>query len=125
MTNRRRFLKSAAVPAFGTMLPATYSSAATPKRDFFKELGVRPVINAAAALTALTGSLMLPEAAAAWDSVSRKFVRLDELHNAVGQKIANLVQSEAAMVSSGAAGALVVARRRSSYLTCLEVAAKA
>jgi uncharacterized pyridoxal phosphate-dependent enzyme len=108
MTNRRRFLKSAAIPAIGTMLPATASSAATLKRDFFKELGVRPVINAAGALTALTGSLMLPEAAAAWDSVSRKFVRLDELHNAVGQKIADLVHSEAAMVSSGAAGALVV-----------------
>ena len=41
MTNRRNFLKSEAVPAIGTILPITDSSAATPKRDIFKELGVR------------------------------------------------------------------------------------
>jgi L-seryl-tRNA(Ser) seleniumtransferase len=51
---------------------------------------------------------MLPEAAEAWNFASRQFVRLDELHDAVGKQIAKLVHAEAAMVSSGAAGALVI-----------------
>jgi hypothetical protein len=84
MTDRRTFVKSAAVPVLGTMMPSAQSLPANPKRDFLKELGVKPVINAAGALTALTGSLMLPEAAAAWHSASRQFVRFDELHEAVG-----------------------------------------
>ena len=59
-------------------------------------------------MTALTGSLMLPEAADAWNAASRQFVRLDALHDAVGKRIAELVQAPAAMVSSGAAGALLI-----------------
>jgi L-seryl-tRNA(Ser) seleniumtransferase len=39
---------------------------------------------------------------------SKRFVMLDELHDKVGQRIAELVKSEAAMVSSGAASALTL-----------------
>ncbi len=54
-------------------------------RDVIQELGVRSFINAAGTFTALTGSLMRPEAVAAMQVASRKFVRLEDLHDAVGK----------------------------------------
>jgi len=79
------------------------------KRDFLKELGVRPIINGAGAYTMMTGSLMNPEAVRAIEAMSHDFVRLDELHDAVGQRIAKLLGCEAAMVPSGAAAGLTLA----------------
>ncbi|MEK7409083.1 MAG: aminotransferase class V-fold PLP-dependent enzyme, partial [Acidobacteriota bacterium] len=82
--------------------------AAAAKRDFFKELGVRTFINAAGTYTALTASLMPPEVKQAWEYASRHYVVLDELHDAVGKRIASLIGCEAAMVSAGAASALTL-----------------
>lgn len=106
MANRRRFLQgSLAAPLAGT---AFTLSAATSKRDYFKELGVQPIINAAGTYTSFTASLMLPEVMEAINYASKTFVRLNELHDAVGKKIASLLEAEAAMVSSGAASALTL-----------------
>jgi L-seryl-tRNA(Ser) seleniumtransferase len=82
--------------------------AAPRKRDYFKELGVRPFINAAGTYTTLTASLMLPEVVQAIEYSSKQFVRLQELHDAVGKQIASLVGCEAAMVTAGAASALTL-----------------
>ncbi|MBI3207337.1 MAG: aminotransferase class V-fold PLP-dependent enzyme [Candidatus Solibacter usitatus] len=106
MPNRRRFLKS--VPALGAAaVPAAGAKPAPATRDYFKELGIKPFINAAGTYTTLSASLMLPEVMAAMQFASKQFVRLIDLHDAVGKKIAALVGAEAAMVSSGAAGALL------------------
>lgn len=106
MANRRRFLQGTlAAPLAGT---AFTLSAATSKRDYFKELGVQPIINAAGTYTSFTASLMLPEVMEAINYASRTFVRLNELHDAVGKKIASLLEAEAAMVSAGAASALTL-----------------
>jgi L-seryl-tRNA(Ser) seleniumtransferase len=86
----------------------TALSAAAPKRDFFKELGVKPFINAAGTYTTLTASLMPREVMEAMDYASRHFIRLGDMQDAVGAKIAGMVDAEAAMVTSGAAGALTV-----------------
>jgi L-seryl-tRNA(Ser) seleniumtransferase len=83
--------------------------AAPAKRDFLKELGVRPIINGAGVYTMMTGSLMNPEAVQAIEAMSHSFVRLEELHDAVGQRIARLLGCEAAMVPSGAAAGLTLA----------------
>lgn len=105
MPNRRRFLTSlSSVPVLGGLLPRV--QAATPARDYFKELGIRPFINAAGTYTTLTASLMVPEAVQAIQYSSKTFVKLIDLHDAVGKRIAELIGCEAAMVSSGAAGAL-------------------
>jgi len=96
---------SLAAPLAGT---AFTLSAATSKRDYFKELGVQPIINAAGTYTSFTASLMLPEVMEAINYASKTFVRLNELHDAVGKKIATLLEAEAAMVSSGAASALTL-----------------
>ncbi|MCS7026433.1 MAG: aminotransferase class V-fold PLP-dependent enzyme [Bryobacteraceae bacterium] len=108
MPNRRRFLQTIpAVPALGTV-GASEAFAAPAARDYFKELGVRTFINAAGTYTTLTASLMTPEVLAAWNYASKSFVRLNELHDAVAKRLAELLQCEAVMITSGAAGALVV-----------------
>ena len=60
--------------------------------DYFRELGVRPFINAAGTYTAMTASLMPPEVMEAINYASKHFVMLDELHDKVGERIATLVQ---------------------------------
>jgi L-seryl-tRNA(Ser) seleniumtransferase len=108
MFNRRKFLQSASsLPLVGTLFGTT-AAAASSRRDYFKELGVRPFINAAGTYTTLTASLMLPEVVDAVEFASKKFVRLMDVQEAAGQKIASLIGCEAAMVTSGAAGALTV-----------------
>ena len=54
----------------------------------------------------LTASLMPTEVMEAMSYASRRFYRLSEVQDAVGKRIAELLQAEAAMVTSGAAGAL-------------------
>lgn len=110
MPNRRSFLTSvSAAPLLGAALTASDAkAAAAPQRDYFKELGVRPFINAAGTYTMFTASLMPREVMQAMDSASRSYVRLDDLHDAVGKKIAEMIGVEAAMVSAGAASALTL-----------------
>jgi L-seryl-tRNA(Ser) seleniumtransferase len=108
MSNRRTFLQTvSSLPVIGTLVPASLASAAVAKRDYFKDLNVGTFINAAGTYTTLTASLMHPEVVAAIEYASKHFVRLTELHDAAGKRVAELIGSEAAMISSGAAGALV------------------
>jgi L-seryl-tRNA(Ser) seleniumtransferase len=107
MSDRRRFLQSlSSIPVIGTFVPASLARAAAPKRDYFKELGVGTFINAAGTYTTLTASLMQPEVVQAIEYASKHFVRLQELHDAVGKRIAELIGCESAMVCAGAASAL-------------------
>ncbi|MGH9659041.1 MAG: aminotransferase class V-fold PLP-dependent enzyme [Bryobacteraceae bacterium] len=104
MPNRRRFLQGiTAAPLLG----ASRAAAAT-KRDYFKELGIKPFINAAGTYTTLTASLMPAEVVQAIEYASRQYVRLNELHDAAGARIASLLGCEAAMITAGAASALTL-----------------
>jgi L-seryl-tRNA(Ser) seleniumtransferase len=112
MWTRRRFLESvSSLPLVGSLIEAGASPAEAARkggRDYFHEMGVRPFINAAGTYTAMTASLMHPDAMEAINYASRHFVMLDELHDKVGERIARLVRSEAAMVTCGAASALTL-----------------
>jgi L-seryl-tRNA(Ser) seleniumtransferase len=101
----------AALPGLRLLLARGRADAAEAvgERDVIRELGVRSFINAAGTFTALTGSLMRPEAVRAMQVASRKYVKLDDLQNAVGKRIAQLVDCQAAMVTSGCASALSLA----------------
>jgi uncharacterized pyridoxal phosphate-dependent enzyme len=77
--------------------------------DIYAELGVRPVINAAATLTRLGGSRMPPPVVAAMEGAARSFVDLPELQRRVGERIAQLTGNEAAYITSGAAAGIVLA----------------
>jgi L-seryl-tRNA(Ser) seleniumtransferase len=113
MWSRRRFLENiSALPLVGGFIGAGGSgataAAAGSGRDYFKELGIRPFINAAGTYTAMTASLMPPEVMDAINYASRHYVMLEELGEKVGERIAKLVKAEAAMVTSGAASALTL-----------------
>lgn len=72
-------------------------------------LGLRPVINASATLTALGGSLLAPPVITAMAEAAAHFVDLPELQKRVGERIATLTGNEAAYVSSGAAAGITLA----------------
>jgi len=71
-------------------------------------LGVRPVINSSATLTALGGSLLAPPALKAMIDGAAHFVDLHELHTRVSERLASLTRNEAAYVTSGAAAAMTL-----------------
>jgi len=117
MWSRRRFLENlSALPLVGgfigaggiPMVEAAGAAAAGGSRDYFKELGVKPFINAAGTYTAMTASLMPSEVMDAINYASKHYVMLEELGEKVGERIAKLVKAEAAMVTSGAASALTL-----------------
>ena len=74
----------------------------------YADLGVRPVINAAATLTRLGGSLMPPPVLDAMRDAAENFVDLVELQRRVGEQIAKLTGNEACYVSSGAAAGIAI-----------------
>jgi L-seryl-tRNA(Ser) seleniumtransferase len=106
---RRRLLQGGAGLALGGVLGSdTVAAEKTKQPDVYEALGVKRVINAIGTVTVLGGSLMPPEVVAAWVAASKQFVDLLDLHDRVGARIAKLVGVEAALVTTGAAGALLL-----------------
>lgn len=89
--------------AFGATAPKP-----TLKRDLIKELGLRTFINAAGTYTTMTASLMQDEVMEAINASSKEFIMLNEVQDKVGERIAKMVHSEAAMVTAGAFSALTL-----------------
>ncbi len=73
-----------------------------------EQLGVRRIINAAATLTKLGGSLMPPEVWEAMQEAGRSFVDIHALQRRIGEHIAEATHNEAAYVCAGAATGLVL-----------------
>ena len=79
---RREVIKSLSVlPVAGVVMGSSFpfesviaapATSPAPKRDFFKELGLRTFINAAGTYTAMTGSLMPDEVVEAIGSTSQR-----------------------------------------------------
>ena len=115
MWTRRHFLESvSALPLIGgilgggTVLKSSEATLGAARRDYFSELGIRPFINAAGTYTDMTASLMPDDVMDAINYASEHYVMLNELHDRVGERIAKLLQCEAAMVSAGAASAMTL-----------------
>jgi D-glucosaminate-6-phosphate ammonia-lyase len=105
--DRRRFLSGlGGLPLLGAASAQGAARTASGPRDVATELGVPAFVNAAGTYTTLTASLMPPEVMAAMQVASTKYVRLNDLHDAVGKRIAERLQCEAALVSAGCASAL-------------------
>lgn len=112
MAKRRDLLKGLITLPIAGAVGAGNVFAASPApelmRDYFKELGVRTFINAAGTYTMLTASLMDPEVIKAINYASLQYVRLEELQEKVGARIAELLKCEDAMVTAGAASAITL-----------------
>ncbi|MBI4305774.1 MAG: L-seryl-tRNA selenium transferase, partial [Chloroflexi bacterium] len=77
-------------------------------KNIFEDLGLTPIIQAGGPNTKHSGSRPRPETLAAMEEASKLFVNMDELLIAAGKEIAKLTGAEAATVTSGASGGLVV-----------------
>ena len=119
--DRRSFMKLlAAAPLFATIgarsFAATVSAAAktaglkgTFSDNIYTRLGVQPLINCCGPWTNMTSALELPEVCAASEAAHYYFVNLLELQAAVGRRLAEIAGAEAALVTSGSAGAISAA----------------
>jgi L-seryl-tRNA(Ser) seleniumtransferase len=106
---RRHVLQAGTGIALATALGGESAAGAEPPRpSVYEALGVKPVINATGTVTFLGGSLMPPEVVAAWVDASKHFVNILDLHDKIGERIAKLIGVEAALVTTGAAGALLL-----------------
>ncbi len=114
MTKRRDVLKGLiTLPMVGVASSELLASPEKSKekdfdRDYFKELGVRTFINAAGTYTALTASLPHPEVIKAINYSALQFAKLEELQDRVGERLAELLKCESAMVTSGAFSAITL-----------------
>jgi len=111
---RRTILKTGAGAAIAGPLAQHHAQASStdenPSRQSnYVALGIRPMINATGNVTVFGGSVMPAEVVAAWIDASKDFVNILDLHNKVGQRIAGLIGVEAALVTTGAAGAMLLA----------------
>src|SRR5438128_234987 len=89
-------------------MQARGKEAAAVSIDYYHKLGVRPFINAAGTYTVLAASTMPDEVQAAVALAAKRPVNLTELLDASGVYLAQRLHCEAALVTSGAAAALVV-----------------
>ncbi|HYM13663.1 MAG TPA: aminotransferase class V-fold PLP-dependent enzyme [Bryobacterales bacterium] len=94
----------------GLLMGAPAAGAAKPEKstgeDVYARVGIRPFINMTASWTINGGLLTWPEVKQAMDQASYQSVNIDELMEKVGQRLAQLLQCEAVIVTSGCAGAL-------------------
>ena len=91
-------LEAAAVP--------TAPTAETTSGAVYRNIGVRPVINARGTFTIITGSETLPEVKRAMDEASRSYVQMDELMECVGRRLAEITQADWGIVTAGCCAAL-------------------
>src|SRR5437899_1111706 len=99
---------SVAVTGLPTLEPRASAKAAPKAVDYYQKLGVTPFINAAGTYTVLSASTMPDEVQAAIALAARQPVNLNELLDASGEYLAKRLRCEAALVTTGAAAALVV-----------------
>jgi L-seryl-tRNA(Ser) seleniumtransferase len=107
--SRRDLFRTSAIAAASGLAPKAAIGA--PARleigpKLYESIGVRPVINCRGTLTIIGGSQTLPEVKKAMDEASRHYVHIDELMNAVGQRLAEITGAQWGIVTSGCAAAL-------------------
>src|SRR6478672_7489715 len=72
----------------------------------YQSIGVRPILNCKGTFTIISGSQTLPEVKKAMEEASRHYVQMDELMEAVGQRLAELTQAEWGIVTAGCSAAI-------------------
>ena len=76
--------------------------------DFYEKMGLSTIINASETYTGLGGSLMDVRTLEAMQQAGRAFVDIGQLIQKVGEYAAELTQNEAAHITTGASGGLVL-----------------
>ena len=76
--------------------------------EIYRALGVTPAIVASGTTTMYGGSKLRPEVVDIMEKASRTMIHLDDLNVAAGRVIAEITGAESGLVTSGAAGGLVL-----------------
>jgi uncharacterized pyridoxal phosphate-dependent enzyme len=94
-----------ALPALGDKSKSA-ASAVPETGAIYRNIGVRPLINARGTFTIISGSQTLPQVKQAMDEASRSYVQMDELMNGVSKCLAELTGAEWGIVTAGCCAAL-------------------
>ncbi len=78
-------------------------------KRLFAQLGVRPLINCMGAYTTMGGSYLSPAVRAAMETANHRFADMPSLLDSSGRLVAEMLDTEAAYITSGAAAALTLA----------------
>lgn len=78
------------------------------EQSIFDHLGVKPVINCCGVYTDFGGSRLSPTVWAAMHEMNLDYAKLPEIFDATGKRIADLLGAEAALVTPGAAAAIML-----------------
>src|SRR6185503_15827906 len=106
---RRSLLKSLGLAGLvGSWPLAKRTEAANSTRNVYQELGIEPVLNFRGTHTVIGASKEWPELHEAMGEAARHFVVLDELQDKIGERLAKLIGTEDAMVTTGAAGGITL-----------------
>ena len=114
---RRDLLKSSSLLALSGVVPAqaisdeVFSAEAGSHNldvgpSIYESIGVRPIINCKGTFTIISGSQSLPEVKKAMEEASRHYVQMDELMEAVGQRLAEITKAEWGIVTAGCSAAI-------------------
>lgn len=76
--------------------------------NIYKDIGVEPIIVASGNTSAYGGSKLRPEVFEAMQKASNVMVNMDQLNKAAGKIIAEITGAEAGLITSGAAGGLIL-----------------
>src|ERR1043165_2154556 len=104
--SRRRLIQAGSLIAGAVSAEPTAEAATEAGSEVYTRLGVKPFINCTATLTINGGSLMLPEVISAMEQAAHFHVRLDELLEKAGDRLAELLQVGWGLITSGTAAAL-------------------
>ncbi len=112
MSRRGLFRSGAALAAAGASAAIPEPILAAPAHtlevgeNLYQSIGVTPLVNCRGTYTIITGSQTLPEVKRAMEAASHAYVHMDELMEAVGQRLADLTKAEWGIVTAGCAAAL-------------------
>jgi seryl-tRNA(Sec) selenium transferase len=107
-TSRRRLLKSFSMASLFRYWPVPVLAAGPRSDNIYHLLGVRPLVNFRGTHTAIGASKQWPELHEPMSEAARYYIDLDELQDKIGTRLASLIGSERAMVTTGAAGAITL-----------------
>jgi|UniRef100_UPI00404B6731 D-glucosaminate-6-phosphate ammonia-lyase len=108
---RRELIKGLSIlPLAGAVTESAFGAVSSmpqkAKKSIYESIGVRPLINARGTVTVVGASQMMPEVQQAMDDAVREYVQIDELMDAVGERLGKLTGAEFAYVSCGASAAI-------------------
>ncbi|MCB1021974.1 MAG: aminotransferase class V-fold PLP-dependent enzyme [Acidobacteria bacterium] len=107
--SRRHWLQSGGLASLMGISACTPKAAETASGPtVYQRLGLRPILNFRGTHTTLGASKQWQECFQAQAEAAREYIVLEELQEAIGERLAKLCGTESAMVSTGAAGAIAI-----------------